>query len=144
MHFLEFEKVGVEYIWTTLIGKHFWRKLLWRKNLFSTSPLFAVNIKCITLNNVKIKYLFCSILYRHTVYGKFYLWGSHFQDFNHHSPYCLPPMSYDVSLENLVMNQISPCWYVSLLWITKLLDIVSSDIVRRNSNLIIPGSERSS
>ena len=47
------------------------------------------------------------------------------QDFISNSPYCLPYSSYDVNLENLVLDQpIIPQLIVYFILITCLLDIV--------------------
>ena len=47
------------------------------------------------------------------------------QDFTSNSPYCLPYSSYDVNLENLVLDQpIIPQLIVYFILITCLLDIV--------------------
>ena len=128
MYFLEFEKVDVEYIWTTLIRKHFWRKLLWRKNLFSTPPL-----PC-TLNNAKIKCLFLYIY----IYTRVQCMENFIcEAFTFKISIIIPLIVCHPYLMMLVWRIW--CWIRYLLIdmclysdITKLLDIVRSDIVRRN------------
>ena len=47
------------------------------------------------------------------------------QDFISNSPYCLPYNSYDVNLENLVLDQlIIPCLVFYFILITSMLNIV--------------------